>query len=352
MALTVRIQKELGDFLLDVDFAAGAGETLALLGASGCGKSMTLKCIAGIERPDKGRIVLDGEVLFDSAADVNLPPQRRRIGYLFQNYALFPHMTAAQNIAAGARHLIKSQRKDRTARLVSLFGLEGTEHLYPVQLSGGQQQRVALARILASEPRALLLDEPFSALDSYLKWRLEMEIQDILSLFSGPVLWVSHDQGEVFRNCASVCVLDEGRSSPPAGVRELMANPGTVSAARISGCKNYVPVRLVALPGMVEVPAWGLTLEAAAPWRKGVSVLGIRAGHVHPAGRGERNAFLCETVHVSEDISYMFVTLRPMDAAADAPPLLMELGREAWAALPDKARFWVAVEPENLLLLE
>ena len=352
MALSVQIQKKAGDFQLDVDFTAGTGEALALLGASGCGKSMTLKCIAGVERPDRGRIVLDGEVLYDSERGVCVTPQRRRIGYLFQNYALIPHMTAAQNIAAGARHMEASQRKERVAQLVSQLGLEGKERLRPFQLSGGQQQRVALARILASEPRAMLLDEPFSALDTYLKWRLELEMRDILNLFQGPVVWVSHDQGEVYRNCARVCVLDQGKSSPAAGVRELMANPVTVSAARISGCKNYVPVRPGPGLGTVEIPLWGLTLEAAAPWREGVSVLGIHARHVQPAGKDARNAFFCETVQVAEDVSAMLAALRPKGAEPDAPLLRMELDKDVWAAMPDHKGFWVSVEPENLLLLE
>ena len=197
MALKVRIQKRAGGFFLDTEFEAPSGATLALLGASGCGKSMTLQCIAGIQRPDQGQIELDGEVLFDSARRVDLPPQRRRVGYLFQHYALFPHMTGAGNIAAGCLHLGRRWRAERVRELNALLRLEGTEDLLPRQMSGGQQQRTALARILASEPRAILLDEPLSALDSALKWKLEQELRDFLDRFPGPALWVSHDLGEV-----------------------------------------------------------------------------------------------------------------------------------------------------------
>lgn len=161
MSLEVRIRRTLRDFSLETAFTTSDG-VLGILGASGCGKSMTLRCIAGVETPDEGRIVLNGRVLFDSAAGVNLPPRQRRVGYLFQSYALFPHMTVEENIACALGW--EKDRKKRAGTIASLVGrfrLEGLEKRYPGQLSGGQQQRVALARILAYEPEALLLDEPF-----------------------------------------------------------------------------------------------------------------------------------------------------------------------------------------------
>ena len=187
--LRVDIRKRLGTFRLESQFWAG-NETLALLGASGCGKSVTLKCIAGILRPDEGRIELDGQVLFDSAAKIDLPPQRRNVGYLFQQYALFPNMTVAQNIAVAAKDT--AGRDAIVAEKLRQFHLEDVAMKRPAALSGGQQQRTALARILTSQPRAILLDEPFSALDSYLKYQLELELSETLSAFSGTVLWVTH----------------------------------------------------------------------------------------------------------------------------------------------------------------
>ncbi|MDE7262829.1 MAG: ATP-binding cassette domain-containing protein [Oscillospiraceae bacterium] len=352
MPLTVRIKKKYGDFCLDVDFSAEAGETLALLGASGCGKSTTLKCIAGIHRPDWGRVELDGRVLFDSEAHIDLPPQKRRVGYLFQQYALFPNMTVEQNITAALGHLDRSRRRERVRELTALLRLGGTEGLRPGQLSGGQQQRTALARILAAEPQAILLDEPLAALDSFLRGQLEPELRDVLARFGGPAVWVSHDRGEVYRNCSRVCVLASGKSAPACGVKELMTAPGTVSAARLSGCGNYVPVRPGLRPGTVEVPSWGLTLEAAAPWREGITTLGIRERHVCPAGKEMSNAFFCRTVRVTEDISSMLIDLRPEDAEEDTPLLRMELDKDVWAALPDRENIWVKVQAEALLLLE
>ena len=347
MALTVQIQKRYGDFCLDVDFTAEG--SLALLGASGCGKSATLKCAAGIDRPDRGRVVLDGRVLFDSEAGINLPPQARRMGFLFQDYALFPNMTVERNIAVCLGRLDRRKRRARTAELMGLFRLEGLEALYPRQLSGGQRQRAALARILASEPQALLLDEPFSALDSFLKRQLEQELREVLDRFPGPVIWVSHDWGEACRNCPRVCVLEGGQSAPVTDMAVLMANPGTAAAARLSGCENCVPVRPG--PGLAEVPDWGLTLRTAAPWREGVSFLGIRAGCVRPAEPGAVNAFPCRVVRVTEDVFTVQAALRPEGGLPTAPLLWMELPKDAWAALPDRERLLAAVRPEDLMLL-
>ena len=347
MRLTVDIEKRLGEFQLRAAFEAGE-ETLALLGASGCGKSVTLQCIAGILTPDRGRIELDGRVLFDSRAGIDLPPQQRRVGYLFQQYALFPNMTVRQNIAAAVRD--KARRKSEVAEKLHQFQLEAVADQKPGQLSGGQQQRCALARILASEPKAILLDEPFSALDSYLKYQLELELADTLGGFPGTVLWVSHDRGEVFRNCRRVCVIDRCRSQPVTTLEELFRSPGTEAAARLSGCKNYADAR--PREDAVFLPDWGLTLSCGRPVPEGVRRIGIRAHHVQPASPGAENAFPCTAVKVVEDVFSTIVLLRPEGAAPEAPLLRMELDKEAWQAVTDKARLTVSVPPEAILLLE
>ena len=188
MAIFVDIEKKLGDFTLKAKFQAG-DETLALLGASGCGKSMTLRCIAGIEKPDRGKIILDGVTLFDSEKKINLTPQQRHTGLMFQNYALFPNMTVAQNINCGAKREKDSKiRKDMVESVMECFDLGDLADRLPHQLSGGQQQRVALARILVSSPGILLLDEPFSALDSHLRFKLEQEVRRVIKRFGKTVL--------------------------------------------------------------------------------------------------------------------------------------------------------------------
>ena len=176
MKLQVQIKKKLGTFHLDAAFETEEG-VFAILGASGCGKSMTLKCIAGIETPDEGKIVLDGKILFDSQKHINLPPQKRKFGYMFQDYALFPNMMVQQNIMAG---MGKKPDKAVVVEYINRFQLSGVENLYPSQLFGGQKQRVAMARMLAAKPDVILLDEPFSALDSYLRWEVEQQMREIL----------------------------------------------------------------------------------------------------------------------------------------------------------------------------
>ena len=351
MALTVDVEKRLGDFVLRTAFTAETGEALALLGASGSGKSLTLRCIAGIQRPDRGTITLDGRVLFSSEKGVDLPPQQRRVGFLFQQYALFPNMTALENIAAGAHALPRAQRRERAEELLRLLHLEGRGRAYPRQLSGGEQQRVALGRILAAQPEVILLDEPFSALDSHLKWQLELELRDILAEFSGPVVWVTHDRGEAFRNCGRVCVLEAGRSSPTLEMHRLLSDPGTVAAARLSGCRNCLPCAPGPRPGTVVLPDWGLTLACAAPWQAEIAAVGIRADSVRPAGPGEENAFRCQVVRVTEDVGHRAVLLRPEHARAGVPLLGMRADKGCWRALGDPAALWVAVAPGELMLL-
>lgn len=346
MMLSVDIRKKLGNFQLDVQFETGM-ETMALLGASGCGKSVTLRCIAGIMTPDEGKIVLDGVTLFDSTQKINLPPQKRQVGYLFQQYALFPNMTVRQNIAAAVAD--KTQRERVTAQKLRRFRLEDVAHKRPHQISGGQQQRTALARILASGPKAILLDEPLSALDSYLREQLEGELCQTLNAFMGPVLWVSHDRGEVFRNCRRICVLDQGQSQGTYTPHRLFREPETEAAARLSGCSNLAPA--VRCGDQVSLPQWGLTLHCGNAIPSDLRIAGIRARQLVPASEAEENAFSCVILQVIQDISSTILLLRPEDAAPDSPPMRMELDHGLSEALPKTARIMVRVHPKDILLL-
>ena len=239
MSLLVDIRKTCGAFTLNVRFETvdNAPAVLGLLGASGCGKSLTLKCIAGVETPDEGRIVLDGVTLFDSHKKIDLPPQKRQVGYLFQDYALFPNMTVRQNILCGlCREPDKARREQEVRRVLALLQLEGLEQRRPHQLSGGQKQRVALARILVNRPRLLLLDEPFSALDSHLRDKLQMELRGLLADFGHDVLLVTHSRDEAYHLCRRVAVLERGNLLSVKATKELLADPGSVAAATLSGC--------------------------------------------------------------------------------------------------------------------
>ena len=348
MSLVVDIRKRLGPFRLDVAFEAPGGSVTGVLGASGCGKSVTLQCIAGIQRPDEGYIALDGRVLFDSSKGVNLPPQRRQVGYLFQSYALFPNLTVEQNIAAGVKE--RGERRETVRRLAAAFRLEELLHKYPRQLSGGQQQRAALARILASEPQALLLDEPFSALDSYLKWQVELELADRLAPFPGPVLFVTHSRDEVQRLCRQVCVLDSGKSQPLQPTRALFEAPATLSACLLSGCKNITRAR--ALPdGRVEALDWGAVLTPAAPPPAGLTHLGARAHHLVPVEGPGENTLPCRPVRVVEELFSTVVMLATPGGGEGFSLLRLELPKEQWAPLSGLETVWLRIPPESILPL-
>ena len=210
--LYIDIEKRLDRHTLRSRFECDKS-TLSLFGASGAGKSMTLKCIAGIEKPDRGVIQLNDRVLFDSEKKIDLPPQKRKVGYLFQDYALFPNMSVSGNIIAGMRKLSKAERNHKLNELIDRFRLGGLEARKPDTLSGGEKQRVALARIFASSPEVLLLDEPFSSLDTLLKFQLIPYIREIIAGFGGETIMVSHDISEVRLLCGKLTPINDGATA-------------------------------------------------------------------------------------------------------------------------------------------
>lgn len=346
MKLSVDVHKRLGSFQLDVSFETESGR-LALLGASGCGKSVTLGCIAGIIHPDEGCIRLGDEVLFDSKLHIDLPPQKRRVGYLFQQYALFPTMTVRQNIESAI--LPRKNRKEKAGEVMRRFGLLDVAGQKPSSLSGGQAQRTALARMLATEPRLILLDEPFSALDSYIKYQVETQLADILDPFPGPVVMVSHDRGEVWRTCTKVCVIDKGKSEPVVTLDELFHHPTSEAAARLSGCKNWVDV--VPQGTNVRVPAWHVCLQASDGVSSQARRAGIRAHHVVPAKAGDVNVLDVRVSRVIEDVFSTIILLSVEGAEADAPLLRMEMEKQDWKKTNVPAgTFQVSIRPDDIML--
>ncbi len=328
MSLFVDIEKRFGRFHLKVAFDAG-NEVLALLGASGCGKSMTLQCIAGIVTPDKGKIVLDGVTLFDSEKRINLPPQKRRVGLLFQNYALFPNMTVLENLKAGCRrNKDKSESDRKIQQIMDIFELTPLQNHLPHQLSGGQQQRTALARILLSEPNILLLDEPFSALDSHLRFRLEREMAQVVRDFGKTVLLVSHDRDEVYRLSDQVLVMHNGKKEVCGSREEVFRNPRTRHAALLTGCKNIAPCEMISGSRM-RIPQWGLLLNVPMQVHT-PTYAGIRMHDICP-GEGE-NTVRCDVVSEIENPFSFVVMLRPANQP-DAAPFGWELDKELWHQL-------------------
>lgn len=231
MRLYADFKKSLGSMMLNVKLDTDC-QRIGFLGPSGAGKSMTLKCISGIEMPDEGRIMLGEEVLYDSYEGICLKPQQRKIGYLFQNYALFPNMNVEKNIKIAIRDETEKEALFRSS--IQRFALEGLEHKYPRQLSGGQQQRVALARIIASKPHLLLLDEPLSALDKELRSNIEKEIDEVMSQGISTI-FVSHDKKEVFRLCEEIAFVNKGRISGTQDREDFVRKIVTSDKLRIIG---------------------------------------------------------------------------------------------------------------------
>jgi molybdate transport system ATP-binding protein len=251
-----------------------------LFGPSGSGKTTVLRCLAGLERPDRGQIHFGPEAWFDAGAGIHLPPQQRGIGYLSQDYALFPHLTVAGNIGYGLGGLEAEERQRRIEEMVRLFGLTGLERRYPRQVSGGQQQRVALARALARRPRLLLLDEPLSALDVPTREQLRRELRRLLAGLRVPALIVTHDRTEALALGDCVVILDEGRVRQSGPVQEVFTRPADAAVARIVGVETVEPARILEM-------ADGLATVAVGPTQLVVLCEDAEAGEGYVCIRGE-----------------------------------------------------------------
>ncbi|HWT77009.1 MAG TPA: ATP-binding cassette domain-containing protein [Mobilitalea sp.] len=279
MSLTLDITKQYKSFTLKMQLDT-QGKATGLLGASGCGKSLTLKCIAGIETPDSGRIILNGKILYDSERKINLPPRERNIGYMFQNYALFPNMTVGENIEIAVRD--KRNKKLVSEKMLAMFRLTGLRSRYPHQLSGGEQQRVALARMLAYEPEVLMFDEPFSALDSFLKDQLGQELAEVLSTYQGEIMMVSHSRDELYRFCENIAIINKGKLVEFGEKTEVFANPIHVITAKLTGCKNISRARKIS-DYEIEALDWGMKLKTLRLVDEEIWYVGIRAHNMKPA---------------------------------------------------------------------
>ena len=278
MSLFVDIDKQFKDFSIHISFQSDS-RTTGLLGASGGGKSLTLKCIAGIETPDRGRIVHNDRIFFDSEQGINLLPKERNVGYMFQNYALFPNMTVKQNIEIAVQD--KNRKQEIAVKMMNLFHIIELKNRYPKQLSGGEQQRVALARILAYEPEILMLDEPFSAMDSYLRELLQQELKEQLSNYQGNILMVSHSRDELYRFCDIIAVVGKGRILRVADKTDVFNQPLDVTAARLTGCRNISRAKRIS-KNQVYAIDWDLILLVDAPVEQQVCYVGIRAHNIKP----------------------------------------------------------------------
>ncbi|KAB0239554.1 molybdate ABC transporter permease subunit [Microcystis aeruginosa EAWAG127a] len=355
VGLFVDIEKYLPGFNLSVTFNC-QNQPLGLLGASGSGKSLILRSLAGVETPSRGRIVLNGRILFDSEKGINLPSRQRRIGFVVQNYALFPHLTVAENIAFSLpKNLSKKVIKQQIANQLELVQLLGMENRYPHQLSGGQQQRVAIARALASRPEALLLDEPFSALDTHLRAQLERQMIKTLSNYDGVTIFVTHNMDEAYRICENLLVMEKGWAIANNSKQKIFERPDSVSLAKITGCKNFSRAIIINNQQLKAID-WDVKLHTFPGIPYYLAYTGIRA-HQIIFGRdlSDINTFPCWLANAIEGPHRVTLYLKlnqPSNHDRDFH-IQAELYKDKWLEIKEQALPWtVTLSPQRLLLLK
>jgi molybdate transport system permease protein len=365
--LSVLLERQLADFCLQLNFETSCGH-LGILGASGAGKSQLLRCLAGLGVPNRGYIKLNGRLLFDSKTALNVPLQQRRMGLVFQHYALFPHLNVLENVGFGLAHLSVIERRQRVANQLSRVGLLAMAHHFPRQLSGGQQQRVALARALAIEPEILLLDEPFSAQDTYLRRQLQQQMADLLNDCAVPVLLVTHDLEEAYRLCDDLMLLDRGQVLAHGPKHAVFDNPQQLMVARISGCKNFSLLRRLPDPTQLWALDWQLQISVEVPPAPEFTQVGIRANHLRlspgPANFNQLgpNQWLCELQKFSEGphrVSVYVIAgqqsenqVANLDCNQQPSPIQVEIRRDDWFELRQYPQPWLLSVPgERLMFL-
>ena len=356
MSLDMNIKKDFGGFVLDLELHAG-NEVLALLGASGCGKSMTLKCISGIVKPDSGYIRVNGRTLFDSEQKINLAPQERHVGLLFQNYALFPNMTVEQNIMTGMTgftNMSTADKKQRVREMISSFYLEGLEKHRPSQLSGGQQQRVALARIMVSRPSILMLDEPFSALDSFLRWELEQELMKVLEDFEGTSMIVSHNRDEVYRISDHIAVIVDGHKDCYDDKERLFSNPPTYRSAMLTGYRNFSRVEKID-QDHIRALDW----DAVLPYRadEDIQLVALRPQPVRLVSEEGSDTAKFRVTKAIDNLNEIILLMtppgnnRPMETADDFSWLNVTVKKEDFAPFAGQEYVNLKFDHHNLLMI-
>ena len=353
--LVVRAEYDLEGFSLHMDFSSES-RRIGILGRSGSGKSMTLQSIAGIRTPDRGHIEVDGRILYDRERRVNLPPQKRRVGYLFQDYALFPTMNVEQNILSGLYQKNRNQREYILRQMIKRFRLEGLEKRRPDQLSGGQKQRTALARMIAADPEMILLDEPFGAADAYLKEQLFAELLQLLQDYPGYVLFVSHEREDIYRFSDTTLAVVEGENRYLGDTRELFCAPPCLDTARLTGVENTA--RAMPRDNLLWVPAWGLRLRRMQMLSQTPCWVGVRGACLRLSGENSDGGIPVRIINVYEGISEVVCALLPRDGDGSTAltarlrkDFQRELTEEVRAALGCPERIFYLTIPEEALLI-
>lgn len=327
--LKADIYKELRGFTLNVKFSSNS-KSIGILGASGCGKSMTLKSIAGIVTPNKGEIILNDKILYSSSKHINIKPQKRNAGYLFQDYALFPNMTVRQNI------LCSLKNKNEIDSITDTFSITPYADKYPHMLSGGQQQRAALARCIAQRPDIVLLDEPFSALDGFLKERLQIELKNTLLKYNKPSVIVTHDRDEAYRLCDEIMIMDNGKIIEHNKTTAIFNSPEYMITAKITGCKNIYDKASVKKLNFDIAPS------------KDINFIGIRAHDFYPANKGDKNSFrvfLSEIMEAPFEYNIIFKTENDLS-------LMWKANKSGLGSSMPQIPQYLAVKSDKILMLK
>jgi molybdate transport system ATP-binding protein len=356
--LEVKVKRALEGFELDVAFSVNQ-EILSILGPSGSGKTMTLMCIAGLIRPDAGNIRLNGRVLFDSENGVCLPARMRRIGFVFQNYALFPYLTVAENIAYGIQNLTKQAIRKRVAQLLEIIHIPDLSHRYPRELSSGQQQRVALARAIAPEPELLLLDEPFSALDTPRRERLEYELLSLQQFYKGDILFVTHDLAQGYKLGSRIAVYEAGRVVQCDSKHKVIASPANRTAARLTGVKNLMEGHITRIEDSsvwAQVPEFGEPLRVVTEKAKSISLnqtvtIGMRPEYVQIGDHPGENMILARLTRAVEGVTLVNCYFRVTSDAAPRHELEANLSKSDALHIQDGQSYYLYLPPERLAII-
>lgn len=343
--ICAKFAKRYASFELELELIAEAGVTV-LFGASGAGKTLTLDCLAGFVAPEQGRILLDDELLFDAAADVNLSPRRRNCGYVFQDHALFPHMTVRGNLLFAAERHARLERHRRVGEMMDRFRIAEFAGIYPHELSGGQKQRCSLARALVTEPRFLLLDEPARGLDLPLRNELYQLVRQIRSEYRIPILVVTHDLEECFALADTMVVMGAGKLLQSGAPSVVYRNPASFDVARMLGIANQFEAEILALdPGRDTSRVRMLGREFAAAYLPGYLLgdkvrLCVPASQLNVAREAGRNCVNARVAAVTELPSGVRVQFEP--------ELIVEMSRETFDAHGSQLDWWIEIPASHL----
>lgn len=339
--LECKIKKAFKNFYLDTDFLM-QDSRLGLLGPSGSGKSLTLKALAGLIRPDSGKIILNGRTLFDSEKKINLKPQERRVGFLFQDYALFPNFTVEENVRAGLR----DNKADIEEKLneMRIFHIRDK---YPDQISGGERQRTALCRILVNDPEILLFDEPFSALDEYLRSEIEEEVMKFIDTYKLKTILVSHNKEEVYRICDSIVSISSGKTNSVKTRSEFFENPTNITEAKLIGIKNYSTFDMK--DNEILLKAWGISIKTSRKFDG--EIIGIKNKGINLSSDPlNDDSIRIDSYRLTENISSCLIVYNKDNQIYD--DLKIEISKEDYNKLKDGEIFLTIGEDALICLKE